>query len=263
MSSLAEVSYERQERLLAGEMDKRLDLLLANVPHGENPGDRYHAVTANPRSMGYLRFLLRHYAKSPHPWTQCVADNFKRFGPKTKGLCGVLKDTIRQNAMWRHGAPSGPHAGHPDAGSPGAAIGEADKWASPAWGGKHHLSEDGQPLSLLDELDMEFGVVDHSEPFLEAVNVLCALGEKCDVFRVLIGLDEPPVIDLKLDAMVPISTGDRVRRSTRDLSLVGPPGAVTDRYPDPTDGAVLSDVLWDDGKTSEGVREWDLRRLDR
>lgn len=126
----------------------------------------------------------------------CVADNTKRFGPdKVKGLCGVLKDTLRQNPMWRHGAPRGPHPGHPDSGAPGAAIGEADKWAAPAWGGHHHMSEDGRPLSLLDELDMEFGVVDHEENIVAAAEVLCAIGERCDVYRVLIGLDEPPTFE--------------------------------------------------------------------
>lgn len=97
--------------------------------------------------------------------------------------------------MWRHGPPVGPHPGHPDAGAPGVAIGEADKWAAPAWGG-HHLSED-RPLSLLDELDLEFGVVDHSEHLEDAAEALCELGRRCDVFRVLIGLDGPPDLSLQ------------------------------------------------------------------
>lgn len=189
MPSLAEASQARVEKLAHEELDKRLDLLLDSVEFAENPGDHYHAVTANPRSMGYLRFLLRHYAKSPHPWAQCYKDNFKRFGPKTKGLCGVLKDTLRQNASWR-----GPHGAPHDVGAPGAAIGESDKWAAPAWGG-HKLSDDRE-LSLLDELDLEFGVVDHTEALGEAAQILCAISENCDVYRVLIGLDEPPKIDL-------------------------------------------------------------------
>lgn len=191
MPSLAEASQARVQRLAQEELDKRLDLLLANVNFAENPSDHYHAVTANPRSMGYLRFLLRHYAKNPHPWRACYKDNFKRFGPKTAGLCGVLKDTIRQSASWR-----GAHNPH-DVGAPGVAIGESDKWASPAWGG-HKLSEvaEDRPLSLLDELDLHFGVVDHTESVTEAAQILCAIGDRCDVFRVLVGLDEPPSIDL-------------------------------------------------------------------
>lgn len=186
MTTLAEAATARKERLLFEELDKRLDLLLAGTGK-ESPGDRYHAVTANPRSMGYLRFLLKHYAKSPTPWRDCYKDNFRRFGPKAKGLCGVLKDTIRQHASWR---------GHPalDVGAPGVAIGEADKGAAPAWGG-HHLSDE-RPLSLLDELDMEFGVVDHTEALTEAAQIFCAIGEKCDVYRVLIGLDEAPALNL-------------------------------------------------------------------
>lgn len=71
-------SEKRSEELLEEDIDRRLDLLLAN----------YQKVTANPRSMGYLRFLLRHYAKSPTPWRDCVKDNTRRVGPeRVKGLC--------------------------------------------------------------------------------------------------------------------------------------------------------------------------------
>lgn len=188
MPDLSTASELRVERLINKELDKRLDLLLA---HGD---DRFVHVTASPRKMGYLRFLLRHYAKSPTPWRDCYKDNLKRFGSKTPGLCGVLKDLVRQNSHWRHGAPKGPHPGHPDAGAPGVAIGEADKWAAPGWGGHHHLSED-RPLSLLDALDLEFGVVDHTETIREVAEVLFAIEESCDIYRVLIGLDEPPHFD--------------------------------------------------------------------
>lgn len=188
--AVALAAQERVERLAFAELDARIDLLLA---HG---ADRFEKVTADPRKMGYLRFLLRYYAKFPHPWTKCVADNTRRFSPDgAKRVCSVLKDVLRQNPLWRHGAPRGPHPGHPDSGAPGVAIGEADKWAAPAWGGHHHMSEDGRPLSLLDELDMEFGVVDHEESIVAAAEVLCAIGERCDVYRVLIGLDEPPTFE--------------------------------------------------------------------
>ena len=180
--SLVEAGDARLERMLMGEIDSRLELLLAN----------YQRVTADPRKMGYLRFLLKHYAKFPHPWHQCVHDNMKRFGPgKTEALCGVLKDTIRQTTYWRHGKHG--HSKVPDTGAPGVAIGEADKGAAqPAWHGGHGLSE--RPISLLDELDGEFGVVDHCEPIAEVFEVLAQLSEHCDVYRVLIGLDEPPKI---------------------------------------------------------------------
>ena len=62
--SLAQAAEERLERVLAAEVDGRMDLLLAN----------FQRVTANPRSMGYLRFLLKHYAKSPTPFRSCLKE---------------------------------------------------------------------------------------------------------------------------------------------------------------------------------------------
>lgn len=80
LTDLQLASEKRSEELLMEEIDQRIDLLLA--------GTRYAAVTSNPRSMGYLRFLLRHYAKEIHPWRKCYVDNVHRFGPeRTKGLC--------------------------------------------------------------------------------------------------------------------------------------------------------------------------------
>ena len=126
------------------------------------------------------------------------SDNMKRFGPgKTEGLCATLKDIIRQNVHWRHGPPKGPHPGHPDAGAPGAAIGEADAWAAqPAWhgGSGNHLSETRE-LSLLDELDATFGVVDHCEAIVEAFTVLEDIEKRCDPYRVLVGLDAAPTFE--------------------------------------------------------------------
>lgn len=166
VTDLKLASEKRSEELLMDIIDQRLDKLgLAN----------FQRVTANPRSMGYLRFLLRHYAKSPTPWRDCYKDNLKRFGPdKTKGLCGVLKDTLRGTTKWR---------GHPelDHGAPGVAIGYADAKAAPPWGGHRHLSE-----TNLD-MGMEMGMPEDVALLLEE------LGEKCDVYRVLAGLDEPGV----------------------------------------------------------------------
>lgn len=170
---LERASVEREAAKFDREVDRRIDLLLAN----------YDAVTSNPRSMGYLRFLLKHYAKKAHPWHECYKDNFKRFGPKTAALCGVLKDVIRQGTHWR---------GHPelDHGAPGVAIGEADKGAAPAWGG-HHLSlEDGCDLDIA--FAREFPGVD--EVPSEVFDVLFKLSSSCSIARVLLGLDQPPTI---------------------------------------------------------------------
>src|ERR1019366_7049547 len=131
ITDLELASEKRHEEILESDINNRLDLLLSN----------YQKVTADPRKMGYLRFLLRHYAKSPTPWRDCYKDNLKRFGPeKTKGLCGVLKDAIRQTTYWR--GKKG-HSKVPDVGAPGVAIAYGDKSAAnPPWhGGSDHLSE--------------------------------------------------------------------------------------------------------------------------
>src|ERR1039457_7677239 len=167
---LSLASEKRQEELLSEEIDKRLDLFLAN----------YQRVTANPRSMGYLRFLLRHYAKSPTPWRDCVKDNTRRVGPeRVKGLCGVLKDAIRQTTYWR--GKKG-HSKVPDVGAPGVAIAYADKGAAnPPWhGGSSHLSES----------NLDFGIMAVPE---EICLIIEDIGKQCEPYRVLIGLEDPPM----------------------------------------------------------------------
>jgi hypothetical protein len=176
LQTLDEAANERDEGLFMQEIDRRLDLLLSN----------YQGVTANPRSMGYLRFLLKYYAKKAHPWRECFKDNFKRFGPKTRGLCGVLKDTIRQQTHWRgHNNPK-------DHGAPGVAIGEADKGAAPAWGGHHLELEDGCELDRA--FAAEFPGVD--EVPAEVFEILYQLAETCNVPNVLLGLEEPPTLEV-------------------------------------------------------------------
>src|ERR1700747_3153568 len=152
----------RVEQARDDEIDKSLSLLLA----------RYEAVTADKQKMSYLRFLLKHYSASEHPWTDCMKDNLKRFGSKTKGLCGVLKDVLRQNTHWRHGPPVGPHAGHPDAGSPGVDIAYADAPGSKQWHG--HAG-----LKLSDVPDEIWALLED-------------LTAQCDPCRVLLGLDPAP-----------------------------------------------------------------------
>jgi hypothetical protein len=170
-------SEKRHEELLLEDIDKRLDLLLAN----------YQRVTANPRSMGYLRFLLRHYAKSPTPWRSCYQDNLKRWGPeRTKGLCATVKDLIRQNTYWRHGAPAGPHAKSApfDVGAPGVTIAYADKGAAnPPWhGGGHDLGE----MAVPDDICL----------------IMEDLGKQCDPYRVLLGLDPAPNPSSELESLL-------------------------------------------------------------
>lgn len=79
------------------------------------------ADTVGPEARHKLKGILRHYAKSPHPFRDCVKDNMKRFGPgRTEAVCATLKDIIRGTTRWR---------GHPQAdhGSMGLSAPEIDE----------------------------------------------------------------------------------------------------------------------------------------
>lgn len=80
----------REDALLDEEIDRRLDVLLS-------------AADVGPDARAHLRGLLKHYAKSPHPFRECVRDNLKRFGPgRTEKVCATLKDMIRGTTRWRN-----------------------------------------------------------------------------------------------------------------------------------------------------------------
>jgi hypothetical protein len=103
---------EREDRLLDEAIDQRLEVLFAGAG-AATPGVS-EAETVGPDARHKLRFLLRYYAKKPHPFRACVADNMKRFGPnRTERVCATMKDIIRGTTHWR---------GHPelDHGAPGA-----------------------------------------------------------------------------------------------------------------------------------------------
>jgi hypothetical protein len=57
----------------------------------------------SPRDIKKLRPLLNYYSKKAHPFTACVRDNRKRFGPLTEKYCAVVKDLIEGNTKWRKG----------------------------------------------------------------------------------------------------------------------------------------------------------------
>lgn len=62
------------------------------------------AGSVGPAARGQLRNLLKHYAGKPHPFTACVRDNTKRFGPEgAERVCATLKDIIRGTTRWRKG----------------------------------------------------------------------------------------------------------------------------------------------------------------
>jgi hypothetical protein len=63
------------------------------------------AAPISPTAKVKLRGILKKYAKSPHPFRACVADNMKRFGPgRAEAVCATLKDTIKGRKDWRKGA---------------------------------------------------------------------------------------------------------------------------------------------------------------
>ncbi len=162
---MPDISSASAQRLAQSEdeaIDSSLRILLA----------RYEAVTADKQKMSYLRFLLKHYSGHTHIFTDCVRDNARRFGPKTKGLCAVVKDLIRQNTMWRHGPPKGPHVGHPDFGSPGVDIVYADVPGTKQWPYGH--------IAKLSDVPEDIWLLLHD------------ISEQCDPCRVLLGLDPAP-----------------------------------------------------------------------
>lgn len=95
--ALSEAQKRRQE-ILDGRIEQAVDILLAETG---KPGINYLQVTPDARYK--LRGLMQYYAKKPHPFRACVRDNRKRFGPRTEGVCAVLKDLIMNTTKWRHG----------------------------------------------------------------------------------------------------------------------------------------------------------------
>lgn len=70
---------------------------------GEIPGINWKQVT--PEERARLKGLIEHYRKEPHPFTACVRDNRKRFGPgRVERICAVLKDLIEGGTDWRKGS---------------------------------------------------------------------------------------------------------------------------------------------------------------
>jgi len=57
-----------------------------------------------PEARRKLRGLIQFYMKKPHPFTACVRDNTKRFGPEgAKRVCATLKDIGTGTTKWRKG----------------------------------------------------------------------------------------------------------------------------------------------------------------
>lgn len=110
-SVLLAAQAAREDLLLSEEIDRRLDLLLADVSNAD---------TVGPDARNKLKGILQHYAKDPHPFRACVKDNMKRFGPgRTEAVCATLKDIIRGTTKWR---------GHPELDHGSAGLAASDLW---------------------------------------------------------------------------------------------------------------------------------------
>jgi hypothetical protein len=60
--------------------------------------------TVTPGDRKKLDPLIKHYLSKPHPFTACVRDNTKRFGPEgAKRVCARLKDIGLGTTKWRKG----------------------------------------------------------------------------------------------------------------------------------------------------------------
>lgn len=87
--------------LLEQEIDRKLEIMLG-------------AKDVGPHARYKLRNLLKYYAKKPKPFTACVRDNRKRFGPRTEAVCATLKDIIRGTTKWRKGGKKKAHLSDDD-----------------------------------------------------------------------------------------------------------------------------------------------------
>jgi hypothetical protein len=69
------------------------------------PGTNFKQVT--PENRKRINPIVRHYMKMAHPFTACVRDNTKRFGPeRAKRICAVVKDMGAGTTKWRKGNAS-------------------------------------------------------------------------------------------------------------------------------------------------------------
>lgn len=86
---LALAQERRRIAVITRDIDRMVDLALG-------------AENVSPSDKKKLKGLLKHYAKMKHPFTACVRDNTKRFGPEgAKRVCATLKDVIRGTTKWR------------------------------------------------------------------------------------------------------------------------------------------------------------------
>lgn len=135
----------RFDEILDTAFGRKLDELLASEEanfalggaSAQTGGGVKQYQTVGPKARHKLKGILQHYAKDPHPFTSCVRDNRKRFGPDAERVCAVLKDIIRGTTKWR--GKNNPR----DMGSAGiAGMSELPE----------HLQLDEETIALVDRL---------------------------------------------------------------------------------------------------------------
>jgi endonuclease V-like protein UPF0215 family len=72
------------------------------------PGLNYLEVS--PAHRKRINPIVAYYRKKPRPFTSCVKDNRKRFGPNTERVCAVVKDMAENTTHWRKGDNRGRRA---------------------------------------------------------------------------------------------------------------------------------------------------------
>lgn len=105
-ATLLREAQERRKRIALGEPAvveaEEEGLSIALAAETGKPGTNFKQVTPGARKK--LSGLMKFYAKKAHPFTACVRDNTKRFGPeRAKKVCAVLKDLIKNTTKWRKG----------------------------------------------------------------------------------------------------------------------------------------------------------------
>lgn len=74
------------------------------------------ASDVGPAARAHLENLIKYYMSKPHPFTECVRDNTKRFGEDgAKRVCATLKDIGEGTTNWRDGKAAAPNDTTPTA----------------------------------------------------------------------------------------------------------------------------------------------------
>lgn len=106
--SLSALSDEEIIQLAQGEDPETPELAQVEEPEDARFDEAleafFDAESVGPGERFQLRNLLKHYKGKPHPFTACVRDNTKRFGPeRVKRICATLKDINEGTTKWRKG----------------------------------------------------------------------------------------------------------------------------------------------------------------